>query len=116
MAENQQLVPFARPRLKAFGSERGTPLDNGRRAAEHWLVARGNLRAAMALAGMPREASVIWNTLPWYIGTADKLGQTMAKNWNEAQPALQQLVPLHPALHVVVLMGRKAERGRVDAG
>lgn len=69
-----------------------------------------NLRAALALAGMPREASVIWNAVPWYIGTANKLAPTLARNWHEAKPALRQLVALLPSLHVVVLLGRKAER------
>lgn len=69
-----------------------------------------NLRATLAQADIPRDASIVWNAVPWYIGTADRLGQTMARNWREAKPALRQLIALLPALQVVVLMGRKAER------
>lgn len=71
-----------------------------------------NLRAALALAGMPREASVIWNAVPWYIGTAEKLAPTLAPNWHAAKPALRQLVALLPALQIVVLMGGSAQRAR----
>lgn len=69
-----------------------------------------NLRAALMDAAMPREATVIWNAVPWYIGTANKLAPTLARNWHEAKPALRQLVALLPSLQVVVLLGRKAER------
>lgn len=72
-----------------------------------------NLRAALLQAGLPREATIIWNTVPWYIGTANKLSPTLARNWHAAKPALRQLLPLLPALEVVVLLGRKAERAEV---
>jgi hypothetical protein len=69
-----------------------------------------NLRAALNLEGLPREETIIWNAVPWYIGTAAKLDETRARNWNAAKPWLARLITVLPALEVVVLMGRKAER------
>lgn len=69
-----------------------------------------NLRAATLQVGLPREATVLWNAVPWYVGHENKLAPTIAANWRAAMPALRQLIPLLPKLQVVVLLGRKAER------
>ncbi|WP_366888266.1 uracil-DNA glycosylase [Rhodoferax sp.] len=74
-----------------------------------------NLRAATLQMGLPRDATVLWNTVPWYLGDANKLAPTVAANWHAAMPALRQLVLLLPELQVVILLGRKAERAEKNA-
>lgn len=59
-------------------------------------------------AGIHRRRSVLWNVVPWYIGTGKKIRPANAGDLGVAAPALVELAALLPALHTVVLLGNKA--------
>lgn len=69
-----------------------------------------NLRAATLQVGLPREVTVLWNAVPWYLGDANKLRKTTGTDWHHAKRALKQLVPLLTELQIVVLLGGNAQR------
>lgn len=62
-----------------------------------------------AEAGIPRRCSVIWNTVPWYIGNGSKIRPATAGDITAAAASLARLLDLLPRLKVIVLVGRKAE-------
>jgi hypothetical protein len=66
----------------------------------------------MAEAGIPREATLTWNAIPWWNGTVaigpDELGEGLA--------ATAWLLGLLPGLRGVVLVGKKAGRARAFLG
>ena len=61
-------------------------------------------------AGLPRERTILWNIIPWYIGTETKIRAANKKDIEEGIPHLRNLLELLPKLCTVVLLGRKAER------
>ncbi len=63
-------------------------------------------------ARLPREQTIIWNVVPWYVGTATKIRAVNRRDIDEAMPHLQHLLQLLPRLRVAVLVGRKAQRVR----
>lgn len=61
-------------------------------------------------AGIPRERTVTWNIVPWYIGTGAHIRAAGRSDIEAGLPALTRLLTLLPKLKGVVLVGRKAER------
>lgn len=61
-------------------------------------------------AGLDRRRTVLWNVVPWYVGTGDKIRPVTSEDIRDAEPALRTLLPLLPNLKVVVLVGQKAAR------
>lgn len=61
-------------------------------------------------AGIPRERTVSWNIVPWYIGTGARIRAAGRSDIEAGLPALTRLLALLPKLKAVVLVGRKAER------
>ena len=61
-------------------------------------------------AGLERKRSVIWNVVPWYIGTGKTIRAAKAADINQGVPYLGRLVQLLPKLRAVVLLGKKAQR------
>ena len=59
-------------------------------------------------AGIDRRRTVIWNIVPWYIGSGKKIRPANATDLGVAAPALVELMTLLPALHSIVLVGGKA--------
>ena len=70
------------------------------------------MKALMAEAGVPREAMLIWNAVPWWNGTAKVTGEEV----RAGADALDRLLALMPRLRAVVLVGRKAERAWALSG
>ncbi|WP_406439169.1 uracil-DNA glycosylase [Streptomyces sp. NBC_01613] len=64
-----------------------------------------------AEAGLPYRASVHWNVVPWYLGTADRIAAPGRTEIQRAAPFLHEVITMLPALEVVVPMGRKAQAG-----
>ena len=58
----------------------------------------------MAQAGVPRRGTALWNIVPWWNGTAALTGAEKRLGGGE----LPSLLPLLPALRVVVLAGNPA--------
>lgn len=61
-------------------------------------------------AGLPRQRTVTWNVVPWYVGSATKIRAVTEADIQASQPHLRELLRLLPALRAVVLVGRKAQR------
>lgn len=59
-------------------------------------------------AGIARDTTVVWNIVPWYIGSGTKIRSAGRADIASGLPWLEQLLSLLPHLRVVVLMGRKA--------
>jgi hypothetical protein len=79
--------------------------DNDDRSAENmWSIFRE--------AGINRARDIVaWNIVPWYLGDENRIGNVTARDLDQAQPALAELLSLLPHLGVVILCGRKAQRG-----
>ncbi|KRP74862.1 hypothetical protein TX23_01380 [Pseudomonas paralactis] len=61
-------------------------------------------------AGIDRKHTVLWNVVPWYIGTGTKIRAATPLDLEAGLQPLPQLLVLLPKLRAVVLLGRKAER------
>jgi len=64
-------------------------------------------------AGIPREVTVTWNIVPWYIGTGKKIRAANNHDILEGIEYLTQLLFLLPKLELVVLIGKKAQKAEV---
>ena len=62
-------------------------------------------------AGIPRERTVLWNIVPWYIGTGTRIRAAGRGDIEQGLPSLTRLIALLPRLRTVVLLGRKAAYG-----
>jgi len=62
------------------------------------------------LANLPREKTVSWNLVPWYIGTGKKIRSANQSDIESGLKYLARLLQLFPHLVTMVLVGRKAER------
>jgi uracil-DNA glycosylase len=65
-------------------------------------------------AGLDRTKTVIWNVVPWYVGSSTKIRAVNASDIRTSQRALTALLDLLPSLRVVVFVGRKAANVRPD--
>lgn len=63
-------------------------------------------------AGLPRERTVTWNVVPWYVGSGSKIRAATRSDIKASEPYLRELLRLLPELRVVVLVGRKAQRAK----
>ncbi|HEY5706171.1 MAG TPA: uracil-DNA glycosylase [Terrimicrobiaceae bacterium] len=62
-----------------------------------------------AQAGIPRERTITWNIVPWYIGSGSRIRPANNRDVTLGASSLLRLLDLLPALRIVVLIGRKAE-------
>ncbi len=91
----------------------------GPKAVESGFVSRNNPDPTASnffdlnkRAGLPREDTVTWNIVPWYIGSGGRIRPASAADISSAEPYLTRLLGLLPNLSVIVLVGRKAQRAR----
>ena len=63
-------------------------------------------------AGIDRDRTIVWNIVPWYVGSGTKIRPTNAIDLLTAAPALTALLSLLPRLHSIVLVGDKAASAR----
>lgn len=61
-------------------------------------------------AGINRKDTVIWNTVPWYIGSGKKIRPANSSDIARGTESIAELLPLLTNLSAVVLVGRKAQR------
>ena len=93
----------------------------GRRARDSSFISRNNpddtaknfFELSLA-AGIPRKKTLIWNVVPWYIGTGTKIRAATPADLEAGLRPLPRLLDLLPNLRVVVFAGRKAERARTE--
>ncbi|WP_458071113.1 uracil-DNA glycosylase [Rhodanobacter sp. BL-MT-08] len=65
-------------------------------------------------AQIPRKETVIWNSVPWYIGTGTKIRAATPSDLEAGLRPLPRLLELLPKLQAVVFVGKKAERARAQ--
>jgi uracil-DNA glycosylase len=61
-------------------------------------------------AGLPRELTISWNIVPWYIGSGTKIRPANKNDIDEGKKYLLNLLSLLPHLKIIVLGGRKAQK------
>ncbi len=61
-------------------------------------------------AGLARQRTVIWNAVPWYLGTGSRIRAAGGADLASAEVPLRRLLAMLPKLRVIVLLGRKAQR------
>lgn len=71
-----------------------------------------NLR--QLLAPLPRHETVLWNVIPWYVGTDQRIAPVRRADHEDSRPYLARLIRLLPAMVRVVLVGKAAQRARED--
>lgn len=69
-----------------------------------------NMNALLREAAIPRSRTLLWNVVPWYIGSGKKIRAADSSDLRSAQPWTRELIELLPRLKVVVLAGQKAQR------
>ena len=67
-----------------------------------------------AEAGIPRKETIIWNIVPYYIGSGGKIRAANIHDIKTGLPYLLQLIEILPRLRVIVLTGKKAQRVKND--
>lgn len=87
----------------------------GRRAVSSGFVSRNNpddtaknFLLLSSEAGIHRKQVVIWNVVPWYLGTAAKLQPPTKADISAGSEALARLLPLLPKLEIALLVGNSA--------
>lgn len=63
-----------------------------------------------AAAGLSRQRTAVWNIVPWYIGSGQRIRPAVSPDIASGWPHLLRLLALLPRLRAVVLVGRKAQR------
>jgi uracil-DNA glycosylase len=91
----------------------------GRKAVHSNFVSRNNPDETAknffelnCAAGIQRKKTVIWNSVPWYIGTGKKIRPATPTDLEAGLRPLPRLLDLLPNLWAVVFVGKKAERAQ----
>ena len=89
----------------------------GAKARDSGFVSRNNpdetaknIFMISAEAGIDRTKTVLWNTVPWYIGTETNIRPAKRRDIEAGLSPLPRLLALLPKLKAVVLLGKPAER------
>jgi uracil-DNA glycosylase len=61
-------------------------------------------------ASIHRKRTVIWNIVPWYIGTGERIRAANSADIEKGGESLPRLIRLLPKLKLVVLFGVKAQK------
>lgn len=69
-----------------------------------------NLFEISRAAGIDRKRIVIWNTVPWYIGSGKKIRPANSTDIAAGIVSLGELIQLCPKLRAIVLVGGKAQK------
>lgn len=73
-----------------------------------------NMFELLREAGLERRNTVLWNAVPWYIGTGTKIRAATPADLVAGLKPLPRLLKLLPKVTTVVLLGRKAEKARAQ--
>jgi uracil-DNA glycosylase len=73
-------------------------------------TAAANLWRGLDAVGLDRRQVLVWNAVPWYVGSADKIRSPTPAEITAGLAWLRQLLGLLPALRVVACFGRAAAR------
>ena len=73
-------------------------------------TAAANLWRGLDAVGLDRRLVLVWNAVPWYVGSADKIRSPTPAEITAGLAWLRRLLDLLPALRVVACFGRAAAR------
>lgn len=110
----RMLVLLEAPGARAVGpgGPRPTAAGSGFISVENNDGTAENCCKAYKAAGLNYARDVVpWNIVPWYVGDGIRIRPVRVADLKEAEPALRELLDLLPNLRVVVLLGRKAQKG-----
>lgn len=65
-------------------------------------------------SGISRKRTIIWNVVPWYIGSGSRIRPADSDDVEVGIRSLKPLLGFLPSLRAIVLVGRKAQRGSVQ--
>lgn len=89
----------------------------GRRAVDSNFISRNNPDESAKnffelnqQAGLPREITISWNIVPWYIGSGTKIRPANKTDIDEGKKYLLNLLSLLKNLQIIVLGGKKAQK------
>jgi len=89
----------------------------GRKAVGSGFISRDNpdptarnMLRFLEGAHIPREATVLWNVVPWYLGSPLAIGAADPGDVEAGRTHLPALLNLLGDLEEIVLLGRKAQR------
>ena len=71
-----------------------------------------NMTQLLAECRIPPQETVLWNIVPWYVGSEGRIRPVNQEDINCGIQALKSLRPLLPNIRVVVLVGLKAQRSQ----
>lgn len=64
-------------------------------------------------SGISRKRTITWNIVPWYIGSAIRIRPATSDDIRVGVQSLRALLELLPKLRAIVLVGQKAQRGKI---
>ena len=112
-------------RSLGWGLRSGTPLllleALGPKARDSGFISRNNpdttaknLFELSAEAGIPRKRTVVWNVVPWYIGTDRKIRAANLMDVRAGLPPLLRLLESVPRVNTIALVGKKPQLVREE--
>ena len=69
-----------------------------------------NMNKLLLESGFKREEMLLWNIVPWYVGTSQRIRTVKISDIEQALPFLKRLLALLKELKVIILVGKKAQR------
>lgn len=91
----------------------------GRKAVGSCFISRNNpdpsaknMCTLLNTAKIPRTSTILWNIVPWYVGSDAKIRSVKKSDVVAALPFLKELIDLLPNLKAIVLVGRKAQSAK----
>lgn len=71
-----------------------------------------NMNKLLYESGLKREETILWNIVPWYVGTGKKIRPVKMSDIKQVLPFLKQLIALLLNLRVIVLVGKRAQSAK----
>jgi len=64
--------------------------------------------------GLQRKKTIIWNIVPWYLGSGERIQPAKSADIKAGFPYLVQLIHKLPKPKVIILLGNKAQRTKKE--
>lgn len=91
----------------------------GRKAIGSSFISRNNpdpsarnMCTLLNTVGLPRTITLLWNIVPWYVGSESRIRAVKKSDIATAIPFLKELIDFLPNLKAIVLVGRKAQTAK----
>jgi len=69
-----------------------------------------NVFELLNILKIPRADTLLWNIVPWYIGSGDKIRPANSIDIEEGYKCLDELIKILKNINVIVLVGLKAQK------